>query len=162
MSGSNAALQTVYEDRTVALAQLGDMQQRLVTNGFLVVSAALDATPDVATKNTAAVEANIAAISKSWDAFMATKLTVEEEKAAKQFAVVRAQFVTDGLLPTVKALRAGDFSQATKLSMETLPKLYGPTRDAMEVLVKIQTEEAKHEYDAAASRYNMLRLLSIV
>ncbi len=162
MSSSNAALQTVYEDRTVALAQLGDIQQRLVTNGFLLVSAALDATPDVATKNTAAVEANIATISKSWDVFMATKLTVEEEKAAKQFALVRAQFAADGLLPTIKALRAGDFSQATKLSIETLPKLYGPTRDAMEVLVKIQTAEAKQEYDAAERRYGMLRLLSIV
>ena len=152
IASSNAALKSVYEDRTVALAQLGDVRGRLVGNAFVLVSAALDATPEVAAKNTAQVEANIASISKTWDAYMATKLTADEEKAAKQFAAVRATYVTDGLLATVKALRSGDFAAATKLSMETLPKLYVPVRDTLDALVKIQTDQAKAEYDAATQR----------
>ena len=37
-ASSNAALKTVYEDRTVALAQLGDVRGRLITNAFVLVS----------------------------------------------------------------------------------------------------------------------------
>ncbi|MBK9573323.1 MAG: Tar ligand binding domain-containing protein [Rhodoferax sp.] len=161
-ASSNAALKTVYEDRTVALAQLGDVRGRLITNAFVLVSAALDASPEAATKSTAQVEANIASVSKTWDAYMAAKLTPDEEKAAKQFAAARATYVTDGLMATVKALRAGDFAAATKLSMETLPKLYAPTRDAMDALVKIQTDQAKAEYEGATQRYGTLRIVSIL
>ncbi len=162
IASSNAALKSVYEDRTVALAQLGDVRGRLITNAFVLVSAALDASPEAATKSTAQVEANIASVSKTWDAYMATKLKPDEEKAAKQFATVRAAFVADGLTATVKALRAGDFAAATKLSMETLPKLYAPTRDAMDALVKIQTDEAKAEYEGATQRYGTLQIVSIL
>jgi len=162
IASSNAALETVYQDRTVALSQLSEIQRRMVTNGFLLVSAALDATPDTATKNTGLVEANIAVISKTWDAYMATKLTPEEEKAAKQFIAARGAYVAQGLLPAVKALRAGDFAQSSKLAMETIPTLYTATRESMESLVKIQVDGAKDEYEAATRRYVNLRLLSIL
>jgi methyl-accepting chemotaxis protein-1 (serine sensor receptor) len=134
----------------------------MVTNGFLLVSAALDATPDTATKNTGLVEANIAVVSKTWEAYMATKLTPQEEKAAKQFIAARGAYVAQGLLPAVKALRAGDFAQSSKLAMETIPTLYTATRESMESLVKIQVDGAKDEYEAATRRYVNLRLLSIL
>ncbi|WP_296444905.1 methyl-accepting chemotaxis protein [Rhodoferax sp. UBA5149] len=162
ISSSNTALQSVYEDRTVALAQLGEIQHLMASSGFVVVSAALDATSEVVKKNADAVDANIAAITKTWGEYMATKLTVDEERHAKEFAARRGRFVAEGLRPAVVALRAGDFKEATRLSIGVIPVLYSPTRESMAALVKIQTDEAKIEYDSATNRYATLRWVSIL
>ncbi|MDH0051094.1 Tar ligand binding domain-containing protein, partial [Comamonas terrigena] len=67
MGGSNDGLRTVYEDRTVALGKLGQIQSLMMTNAYLVSAATLDASPEVVTQLTASVEANIGRITKGWD-----------------------------------------------------------------------------------------------
>ncbi|MBT9507836.1 methyl-accepting chemotaxis protein [Rhodoferax sp.] len=162
ISASNAALQTVYEDRTVALGQLAEIQRRMLTNGFLVAAATLDGTPEVVAKNGAGVEANIAGITKIWEAYMATQLTADEEQTAKQFAVARGRFVAEGLRPALVALRANDLKEAQRIANVVLPALYGPTFEKMTALIKIQLDEAKAEYGGALSRYDTIRLASFV
>ena len=51
ISASNAALQTVYEDRVVPLGQLADIQRMMVTNGAELTAAALEATPERITES---------------------------------------------------------------------------------------------------------------
>ncbi|MDO8700024.1 MAG: methyl-accepting chemotaxis protein [Rhodoferax sp.] len=162
ISASNAALQTVYEDRTVALGQLAEIQRRMLTNGFLIAAATLDGTPEVVAKNGAGVEANIAGITKIWEAYMATQLTADEEQTAKQFAVARGRFVAEGLRPALVALRANDLKEAQRIANVVLPALYGPTFEKMTALIKIQLDEAKAEYGGALSRYDTIRLASFV
>jgi methyl-accepting chemotaxis protein-1 (serine sensor receptor) len=151
-ASSNAALKTVYEDRTVALAQLGDVRGRLITNAFVLVSAALDASPAAATKSTAQVEANIASVSKTWDAYMAAKLTPDEEKAAKQFAAARATYVTDGLMAPSPARVTSQCHQVDDGGAQALR----PARDAMEALV-IQTTKPKSRAPRRALRRRSCR-----
>eukprot|EP01036_Dinobryon_divergens_P004722 gene4722-6264_t len=90
IGASNAALQTVYDDRVVPLGQLADIQRMMVTNGAELTAAALEATPEAASKHATVIEANIAAVSKVWAAYMATKLTPEEERTAALFATQRS------------------------------------------------------------------------
>ena len=79
---SNAALQSVYEDRTLPTAQLGDIESMLITNRLALTAAMLNPTAEMIATSSATVEANIAAIDKLWQAVMATQLTPRRTLAA--------------------------------------------------------------------------------
>ena len=162
IAASNAALQTVYDDRVVPLGQLADIQRMMLTNGAELTAAALEATPDAASRHVAVIEGNIAAVSKVWAAYMATKLTPEEEKTAKLFAAQRSRYVAEGLRPGLAALANGDFKEAQRIAISVLPQVYAPTYVSMAALIQIQLKEAKLEYDAALTRYESIRLWSIM
>jgi methyl-accepting chemotaxis protein len=158
---SNAALKSVYEDRTLPVGQLGDIESLFLRNRLAIANTLLTPVPEEITKNTAEVEANIVAIGKIWDAYMATTLTQEEARTAKAFAEDRAKFVQEGLKPAVAALRANDMEGAKRIVIEKIRPLFGPVADGINALQKIQLDEAKAEYDAAVVRYNTLRMVSI-
>jgi len=101
ISMSNDALQTVYEDRTIPMGQIAEIQRNLLRNRLAIAVSLITPTPETINPNAAEVEANIAAISKVWDAYMATVLTPEEEVIAKRFALDRGKFVQEGLRPAV-------------------------------------------------------------
>ena len=83
ISKSNAALKSVYEDRTVPMGQIAEIQSLLLRNRLAIAATLAESTPADVVKNTADVEANIASIGKVWEAYMATTLTPDEEKLAK-------------------------------------------------------------------------------
>ena len=162
IAASNAALQTVYDDRVVPLGQLAEIQRMMVTNGAELTAAVLEATPEAATRHAMVIEANIAAVSKVWAAYMATKLTPEEEKTAVLFATQRSRYVSEGLRPGLAALNSGDFKEAQRIAISVLPEVYAPTYASMAALIQIQLKEAKMEYDGALIRYEAIRLASIL
>ena len=161
ISKSNDALKTVYEDRTVPMGQLGEIQRLLLSNRLAIATTVADPLSDEVGRNTAEVEANILAISKTWDAFMATTLTPEEATLARKFASDRDQLVKEGLRPAVAALRAYDFEGAKGVVKEKIGPLYGPVRAGIEALMKLQLDVAKQEFDDAATRYTVIRMVSI-
>ncbi|MEW6706329.1 MAG: methyl-accepting chemotaxis protein [Pseudomonadota bacterium] len=158
---TNEALQTVYEDRTVPLSQVADIQQRLLRNRLAIANAVLDPTPQKIEQHAAEVEANIAAISKVWDAYMATHQTAEQKKLTERFGNERRKFVNEGLKPALAALRAGDAEGTRRLVQEAIVPLYAPVGESIEALVKLQLGEARHEYEQAVSRYQWLRILTL-
>ena len=101
ISRSNDALQTVYEDRTVPMGQIAEIQRQLLRNRLAIAVALVTPTPEVIAPAVAEVEANTATISTVWEAFMATATTAEEARLAKKFAEDRAVFVQEGLRPAV-------------------------------------------------------------
>lgn len=161
ISQTNAALKTVYEDRTAPMGQMADIQRLLLRNRLAVANALLDPTPELIKQYTAEVEANITDIGKVWDAYMATTLTVDEARIAKQFAEARTKFVQDGLRPAVTALRANDTVLTHQLVAEKIRPLYAPVATGIEALMKLQLDVAKQEFDAATVRYSNIRLLSV-
>lgn len=160
MGGSNDGLKTVYEDRTVALGKLGQIQNLMMTNAYLVSAATLDASPEVVDQLTASVEANIGIITKVWDEYMATYLTQEEAVIAKKFAEARGRYVTDGLKPTVAALRTGNMQESQRMSNKVLPALYAPAKDQIDALIQLQLDVAKSEYEVAVEHYGSVRMYS--
>ncbi|MDI1239464.1 MAG: Tar ligand binding domain-containing protein, partial [Polaromonas sp.] len=158
---SNEALKTVYEDRLVPAGQVAEIQKDLLENRLLVAVSLVTPTPDIIAKNTDQVEANIAAIGKVWEAYMATSLTTEEAKLAKAFAEDRAKFVQQGLRPVVAALRANDIKEASRLMTEVVRPLYVPVGADIEALMKLQLDVAKSEYDNALARYATIRIGAI-
>jgi methyl-accepting chemotaxis protein-1 (serine sensor receptor) len=158
---SNDALKTVYEDRTAPMGQLADIQRLQLRNQLVIANSLIDQMPAEISKNTAEVEANIAAIGKVWGAYMATTLTPDEAILARKFAEDRAKFVQEGLKPAVAALRAGDMTETQRLIAEKIHPLYTPVAAGTEALIKLQLDVAKQEYEAAVARYATIRFVSI-
>lgn len=144
------------------IQQLAEIGDRLMRNRLALAVAVI--TPDAATidSSTETVESNIVAIGKLWGTYSATYLTPEEKQLAKAFAEAREKFVKEGLLPTVAALRANNMDEARRLVTEKLRPLFAPVRESNQALQKLQSDEAKREFNAAQARYTTLFTVFIV
>ncbi|MCF8211746.1 MAG: MCP four helix bundle domain-containing protein [Rhodoferax sp.] len=154
---SNAALQSVYIDRALPLETLSEVQRIYLRNRQLISDSLLDPTVETYNRNSDAIEANTASIQKLWSSYTASKLTVEEAQLAKAFAVAGANFVQEGLKPAVMALRANDWAETSRISVEVVAPLYSRLQEALRPLLKLQTQEAKQGYEQAATQYELIR-----
>jgi hypothetical protein len=157
---TSEGLRTVYEDRTVPAAQLAVVNGLMLRNMRLLGDAALDNDPALTKRNLAAVESNIATISKTWDAYMATYLTPEEAILAKQFTADRAQFVQQGLHPAISELAKGDRAAAARIILCDMPPLFDAADKGLDALRKLHVDVARQEYEAATARYATTRTLT--
>ena len=157
---TNAGLKTVYEDRTVALGLLSDMQALLLENRLALLSMVANNTPDEIQSGTSTLDKNVPLNNKLWADYTAAKSTGEEARVAKELAASRAQYLTEGLAPTLAALKAGNLDEAKRLSFEKVRPLYVPVRTGIANLNDIQLMEAKREFEAAQGRYSTARLIS--
>lgn len=159
---ANAAIQTIYEDRTTPAVDLGRIQLLVVSNRLAIANALVEQKPEVNASSVKTLESNMAAITKLWDAYMATFLTPEEAAIAKRFGEHRKAYVQQGLLPALNALKANDLETARQLMVEKVTPLMIPVRTAGDELLQLQMDVAKAEFDAAVGRYQEIRLLSLI
>jgi len=158
---SNDALKSVYADRTVPASQLGEIRALQLINRMNLNISLVTPTAEKITEMTAEIEANIAKASKVWGDYAATNLTPEEEKISKAFVESRKQFLQEALMPALVALRANDLTEARRLVTQRIRPLFIPLAQGIDALVKIQIDEARGEYEEAATRYATIRAISI-
>ncbi|MEQ1659228.1 MAG: Tar ligand binding domain-containing protein, partial [Hylemonella sp.] len=115
MGNTNDGLKTVYEDRTVPMGQLLDVQRNILRNRVAANNAIALPTPENIKANVDQIDENIVAINKVWEAYMSTYLTPKETEIAKAFAQVRGRFVSEFLRPVQTARRANDLDTARRL-----------------------------------------------
>ncbi len=159
---ANAAIQTIYEDRTTPTVDLGRIQLMVVSNRLAIANALVEQKPEANAQSVAALETNMANITKLWDAYMATYLTPEEAQIAKTFAEHRKTYVQQGLLPAMAALKNNDLETVRQLMVEKVTPLMAPVKKAGDDLLQLQMDVAKAEYDAAVARYREIRNTLIV
>jgi methyl-accepting chemotaxis protein-1 (serine sensor receptor) len=158
---SNDALHSVYVDRTLPMEILSNVLQMQLRNRQLVADSLLDPTVETYARNSAEIEANIVEISKNWDAYMASSLTVDEKALATAVGDARTAYVQQGLKPAIAALKANDWAETSRINVELLAPLYTKLRSGMEPLLKLQVAESKKEYDNGISRYQTIRMTAI-
>ncbi len=161
MVKANDALKTVYEDRTIALGQVAEIESKLVRIRLDVSSAINKPTPESINEQIGKVEKNIEAINKTWEAYMATYLTPEEKILAEKFTGDRKRFVSEGIKPAIAALHTNDIKEASRLALEVMRPLYKPVEEGIHALIKLQLDVAKQEYEAAEQRYASTRNVSV-
>jgi hypothetical protein len=83
---------------------------------------------------------------KTWDAYMATNLTTDEQALAATFAAARSAFVKEGVLPAVAAMRTGDMDMVQRIIEEEIRVLLPPVKTTVDQLVKLQIDVAQREY----------------
>ncbi|MEN9384671.1 MAG: hypothetical protein RL323_1814 [Pseudomonadota bacterium] len=155
MSQSNAHLKTVYEDRTVPLGQLLEVQQLILRNRHAVSQSVALNNPESYKTLAGNITNNANALTEIWKAYTATKMTPEEDVVLKQFETARAAFLAGFLRPAQAAMLAGDVDAIRHLIEQKEEVLYAPVRENLVKLVKIQLDEAKNEYGTAVSRFNL-------
>ena len=77
ISQSNEALRTVYDDRTVALGQLADIQRISLRSRLRLDAALINPTPEVIKQVISDIASDSVKINTGWDAYMATYLTAK-------------------------------------------------------------------------------------
>ena len=160
MSKTNEGLQSVYEDRTVALGQVARINRNILRNRMLVDEMLLDPSPEEIAKGGKEIDDNIAEINKLWDAYMATSLTPEEKILADKFAVDRRKFVVEGLKPALEAIRAGKLKEAREAAAK-MHSYNAPVGEGAAKLSQLQLDEARHEFENAQARFASIRNIAI-
>jgi methyl-accepting chemotaxis protein len=150
---SNAALKTVYEDRTVALAQLAEVMRHNQRNQIVMLSAVADARPESIAAFAKELQSNTLAMQEVWEAYQATYLTPDEKVLAQTYVDRRATLQQTTLQPMLAALQANDGKAASHIAVEVLPEVYLPVRDVLNALIELQVSEAKKAYQAEERNY---------
>ncbi|MFM9437659.1 methyl-accepting chemotaxis protein, partial [Janthinobacterium sp. CG_23.3] len=157
---ANAGLETVYQDRTIALEQISRIDRLLVSNRLALAEMLLDPVAGKIDGGAQLVDKNAAEIGKAWGAYRTTALTVEEKRLADQFALDRGVMLRGALLPAVAALRAANVD-AARQSQKKLEQLALPVRSGIDALRQLQLDVAGSEYRAALARYATIRALML-
>ena len=154
MNQINQHAKSIYEDRTVPLAQLFEINDRMKENSLALYGAIANArlgqpVGDVPGR----VAANVEAISKTWSDDMATYLTPEEKETAGAFAQKRGVYVQAGLKVGLGLVADGKYDELSKHMMAKVAGLFADAKGDLDKLVAIQIKEAKLEYDATERAY---------
>lgn len=157
MSMANDGLKTVYEDRTIALAQLEEVGRLMTRNRVLVMDMLINDAPDNINKRNDEFERNAAIIDSRWSEYMATKMDEEEERLAKELTLQRALYRDEGLNPARAAIKAGNHDEGEKIYQEKISPLIGSAQVTLNKLTALQVHAAKAEYESAIARYNSTR-----
>ena len=161
LAQTNHALHSLYQDNLVTTSEMHQIEALLLRNRLALAVAQV--TPDESTirSSTSAVEANIAAITRIWDGYLARPHSAEETALAQRFTEDRKRFVQEGLLVTVAALRANDLPGAERAVVEKIRPLYAPVGEAIAALIKRQFEAAHKAADDADTSYSVIRTTAI-
>ncbi|MBW8370478.1 MAG: MCP four helix bundle domain-containing protein, partial [Thiobacillus sp.] len=167
LSTTNGSLKTVYEDRVITLGQLERVSALMNGSQIIVgesVSGQLSAFPEdtaVVDKRVDEIRKGMEEINALWQAYRATNLTPEESKLAETLEANRLKYGREGLMPAIAALSAHDFQQAGEVLQGPMRETYPPVRASAEALIKLQLDVAKSEFEAAQSRFAVVRNVSI-
>jgi len=162
MAASNETMKSIYEDRTVALAQLSEVLSYTMRKQVALVSAVGDTRPESAEKYATEMRENALGLSKEWDAYYATYLTPDEKVLAEKFKAHRIVFQDTAVQPIEAALAAKDNNEASRLAFAVMPSVYQPMRDDLSALIKLQVDEASGMYQAELGKYHATRTAAIV
>ena len=159
---TNAGLETVYNDRVVPLKQL-----KAIADDYSVaiVEAANKCNAGIFTaeETLKGLETACANIKNNWKAYMATQLTVEEEKLSKEAtdlyvpagaAVEKLRAFLTGKSGSLKG-QLGDFDGPLYATID-------PIGGKITELVELQLRVAKEEYTAAKTRFQSVLWLSVI
>ena len=153
-----ADLKTIYEDRTIPLKQIGEIDGLMLRNRILVMEMLRDPTALPALDSQ--LQANIAQVSKTWKAYMDSYLTPQEKQLAEAFTQVRSSYVREGLLAARDALKAGELERAQALYGERIVPLSQQAKDGIDALIKLQIDVAAASYSQAQTTRDSVRAWS--
>ncbi len=131
-------LKVVQQNRTIQLEQVAHIELLLLEIRLAIATALVTPTPEIISHNTAQVEENIAEIEQTWNAYMASHLTIDERTLAERFTANRNRFINEGLKPALLALRADDVKKANDIVVRKVRPLYQPVREDIHALVKLR------------------------
>ena len=163
MQMSSDGLKRVYEDRTIALNQISEIDRLMRQSHLAVTSSLLNPVPDEIKTQAGLIEKNIRAIDELFALYRAKALSLQETRLADQFKTAQTSLNRDGLVPVVRLVRDDlNLDGASQLLREKIVPLMQPVTRSIDALRNIQVEQAKAEFQLAVSRDATIRWLILL
>ncbi|MGM9483958.1 methyl-accepting chemotaxis protein [Roseateles sp. NT4] len=157
-----AGLETVYKDRTVPLAQLGEINNITTRNRLIIVEMLRAPGFDEIKKRSEELGANIKRGQELLDNYLATQLTSDERTLAQRFVEARKAYRDEGLLPVATALSSGGMTTAQQIYEEKTLPLATKARELADQLVKLQVDEAAAEFQRGQDTRSSAVALTVI
>jgi len=157
---TNNDLKSLYEDRLIALTQLGQVSDA-VSEGRSGIANAIVADPNKLEANLDALQAKLKAGEKVWAEYMATYLTPEEKQYADQFIILNRKFLDEGVKPTIEALRSHDLPLAGDLYNGKVLQLHAQADAGITKLEALQQNVGKELYLKSQQRYQLFLSITL-
>ncbi len=161
ISQSNAGLQTVYEDRTVPLMDLGKIIDKINLVRLNAVTASNASSEDVVKDAISKTQQRDQEIAELWTKYTATTLTPEEKQLADNFTQQWKSYQESRNI-TMNAASVGNFVAARENAAKDAGPKYSIARETIFKLIELQGAVAKDEFDKAQSSFKSIRNSSIV
>lgn len=169
LSGFQDTLSETYEEELVPTFQLIKIGQLMVDNRIQLLLALQHdpANPGhgvhdhPVTQHTDKTARNIEEISQVWQQFSANKLRPEARKLAEQYTAERKILLDTGLLPTREAILAGQFPEASRLTLQAINPSFEAANATRNQLFQLLVETAKQENEEAKHNFITIRKLTI-
>ncbi|MDC8784146.1 methyl-accepting chemotaxis protein [Roseateles koreensis] len=162
VSQAQGGLKTVYEDRTVALGQLAQVDHLMMRNRIVVMEIMRDPAPATLEQGNSELRANIDKVSKTWSTYAATALTEEEKKLVNAFVPARTAYVKEGLLAARDAIAAGKLEEAAQMYAAKIQPLGATAGDLLSKLVQLQVDVAADEFKKAQQTSQNVRIACVL
>ena len=162
MGKSNDGLKTVYEDRTVALDQISQIDRLFMRSRLMLALAIADGTPERFKESADSITKDGADLKKLWGEYTSTYLTPEEKRLSEEFAKSWETYNAGAVQPAVAALREGKADELKRRLLDKAEPLSRPVRADLNKLRQLQVDVAKDEYEAATVRFGSLRIFIIL
>ncbi len=161
MGQADDALLNVYEQHTLGLADVTDINRTMLRNRILTEGALLEPTPEHVARTAEEMQANIAFITKTAEAYKARIVDAEAKQIFDRFTADRTAFVKEGLLGVMEQLKAGKVDEARIIFKQKTQPLNAKASEHVQALRKFHTDGAKQEFDTALANYHSTRNLVI-
>ena len=158
----NDGTKSLYNDRTVPLAQLGEVQYIFVRNRVLIMDILARPEADNVQKRSAELKSNVARAAELLKAYLSTEMTDEEGRLAKDYSERRAAYNAEGLVPIQDAVVAGNLEQAQKTYLSVISARAPEMEKMLKRLVQIQVEAGEAQYQDSDKTHSTVTTTAIV
>ncbi len=151
----------LYQESVLSQAKLKDMTYLVQRNRVLVMDALLDPSPENVQARNTELRANLQKINQIWDEHLLGEKSPAEEQADAAFVTARQAYVTQGLLPIMDAVLAGQSEQGLALyeaRMSNLQRALTPTLDGLK---DVESSLAQGKYQAINATNNAVNVIMI-
>jgi len=171
MKDTNDGLTTVYQERTVPLSALNDIRGLMAANALqLHLASKHDSRLEESSLHsghnvslhTDIIKENISQISRLWANYKSQVSDEREQALANEYAVLRKDFVTNGLIHGSKLALVADYPALNTFIATGLTKKYTAAIGKATELKDFLAREAKHEYDKANTVFDEVLTLSAI
>ncbi|WNO03940.1 methyl-accepting chemotaxis protein [Rhodoferax mekongensis] len=159
---SNGALQSVYEDRVIALQKIGQLSENILKIRMSQLEMILNPSPSNIEIKTREYRENLELLNKAWTEYASTKMTEEENARVQEFKPALDKLTAEGFEPIAKAIGERNIDEARGVFVSKMPLLLPKVQAIVEELTEIQVKATKDEYDAASENFIKARAISVL
>ncbi len=165
MRGIGNDLRVVYEENTTTAIELAEITDLFQDNYRQVATIELQMLTNQhwqpVSERIAAIEANVATITRKWDSYAKGTHPAEEAALINRFAAARVAFRDQGLVPAMDMARKNDSAALAKHFGETMRPLYNTAHSVLKDLIAFQSKDAGVTYAKAEQHVSSLTMMVV-